>query len=167
MLKRLGIEMLGANPTVIRAAEDREKFRDLLDKVGAKYPKSVMVRTFEQGMAVADELGFPLILRPNFTLGGGGGGVAYSLEEYQAKIALALHESPTSEVLVEASILGWKEFELEVMRDAAGTFVVICSIENLDPMGVHTGDSITVAPAQTLTDKEYQIMRNASIAVLR
>lgn len=166
VLSRLGIEMLGARPAVIKAAEDREEFRDLLDDVGAKYPKSVMVRTFEQGLTVADELGFPLILRPNYTLGGGGGGVAYSLEEYQTKIALALHESPTSEVLVEESILGWKEFELEVMRDKDGTFVVICSIENLDPCGVHTGDSITVAPQQTLSDYEYQAMRDEARKII-
>ncbi len=160
ILKRLDIELLGATPKVIRAAEDREEFRKILDSVGAKYPKSEMVRSFEQGMGVADKLGFPLILRPNYTLGGGGGGVAYSLEEYQGKIAQALHESPTSEVLVEESIWGWKEFELEIMRDKAGTFVVVCSIENLDPCGVHTGDSITVAPQQTLTDAQYQDMRD-------
>ncbi len=166
ILKELNIEMLGATPTVIRAAEDREQFRSILDSVGAKYPKSHMVRTFEQGMTVADELGFPLILRPNYTLGGGGGGVAYSLEEYQAKVAQALHESPTSEVLVEESILGWKEFELEVMRDKSGTFVVICSIENFDPCGVHTGDSITVAPQQTLSDDEYQAMRDEARKII-
>lgn len=160
VLDRLKIKMLGAVPDVIRAAEDRERFRNLIAEVGAKSPKSIMVRTYEQGIDVGDELGFPLILRPNYTLGGGGGGVAYSAEEYQTKLALALHESPTSEVLVEESILGWKEFELEVMRDAAGTFVVICSIENLDPCGVHTGDSITVAPQQTLSDYEYQAMRD-------
>lgn len=166
ILKRLNIELLGATPEVIRAAEDREKFRSILDSVGAKYPKSHMVRTFEQGMQVADELGFPLILRPNYTLGGGGGGVAYSLEEYKSKIAQGLHESPTSEVLVEESILGWKEFELEVMRDKAGTFVVICSIENFDPCGVHTGDSITVAPQQTLSDAEYQAMRDEARKII-
>jgi carbamoyl-phosphate synthase large subunit len=166
ILKELGIEMLGANPKVIRAAEDREQFRSLLDDVGAKYPKSRMVRTFEQGMQVADEIGFPLILRPNYTLGGGGGGVAYSLEEYQTKIAQALHESPTSECLVEESILGWQEFELEVMRDKSGTFVVICSIENFDPCGVHTGDSITVAPQQTLSDPAYQAMRDEARKII-
>ncbi len=160
ILKELNIELLAANPEVIRRAEDREEFRKVLDSVGAKYPRSEMVKTFEQGIRLGDELGFPLILRPNYTLGGGGGGIAYSFEEYKAKLALALHESPTSEVLVEASILGWKEFELEVMRDRAGTFVVICSIENLDPCGVHTGDSITVAPQQTLSDAEYQAMRD-------
>lgn len=160
ILKRLGVQLLGATPEVIRAAEDREEFRTILDKVGARYPKSEMVRTFQQGIEVADKLGFPLILRPNYTLGGGGGGVAYTLEEYERMINRALKESPTSEVLVEESILGWKEFELEVMRDKTGTFVIICSIENLDPCGVHTGDSITVAPQQTLTDIEYQDMRD-------
>jgi carbamoyl-phosphate synthase large subunit len=166
ILRELNIEILGASPEVIRAAEDREQFRSLLDSVGAKYPCSEMVRTFEQGMDVAEKLGFPLILRPNFTLGGGGGGVAYSLEEYQTKIAQALHESPTSEVLVEESILGWQEFELEVMRDKAGTFVVVCSIENFDPCGVHTGDSITVAPQQTLSDAAYQAMRDEARKVI-
>jgi carbamoyl-phosphate synthase large subunit len=160
VLSRLNVQLLGADPQVIRAAEDRELFRTVLDKVGAKYPKSEMVRNFESGMNVAQQLGFPLILRPNYTLGGGGGGVAYTLEEYEGMITRGLKESPTSEVLVEESILGWKEFELEVMRDKDGTFVIICSIENLDPCGVHTGDSITVAPQQTLTDQEYQAMRD-------
>ncbi len=160
VLKKFDVELLGADPKTIRAAEDREEFRDILDQIGAKYPKSTMVRTFEQGLSASDDLGFPLILRPNYTLGGGGGGIAYSKEEYQVKLAQALHESPTSEVLVEESILGWKEFELEVMRDKNGTFVVICSIENFDPCGVHTGDSITVAPQQTLSDREYQEMRD-------
>jgi carbamoyl-phosphate synthase large subunit len=165
-LKKFDIELLAANPEVIRRAEDRDEFRRVLDSVGAHYPRSEMVKTFEQGIKLGDELGFPLILRPNYTLGGGGGGIAYSLEEYKAKLALALHESPTSEVLVEASILGWKEFELEVMRDRAGTFVVICSIENLDPCGVHTGDSITVAPQQTLSDVEYQAMRDEARKII-
>jgi carbamoyl-phosphate synthase large subunit len=166
ILKELGIELLGATPDIIRAAEDREKFRDILDTVGARYPRSYMVRTYEQGMQVAEELGFPLILRPNYTLGGGGGGIAYSREEYQTKIAQGLHESPTSEVLVEESILGWQEFELEVMRDKSGTFVVICSIENFDPCGVHTGDSITVAPQQTLSDVAYQAMRDEARKII-
>jgi carbamoyl-phosphate synthase large subunit len=160
ILKRLGIKLLGAEPEVIRAAEDRELFRSILDTVGAKYPKSEMVRTYEQGIRAAETIGLPIILRPNYTLGGGGGGIAYSLEEYERMIAQALKESPTSEVLVEESILGWKEFELEVMRDKDGTFVIICSIENFDPCGVHTGDSITVAPQQTLSDREYQAMRD-------
>jgi carbamoyl-phosphate synthase large subunit len=166
ILKELGIAMLGADPKAIRAAEDREKFRAILDDVGARYPRSRMVRTLEEGLAVAGELGFPLILRPNYTLGGGGGGVAYSLEEYTSKIAQGLQESPTSEVLVEASILGWQEFELEVMRDQAGTFVVICTIENFDPCGVHTGDSITVAPQQTLSDVAYQEMRDEARKII-
>jgi len=160
VLKRLGVRMLGADPTVIRAAEDREKFREILDLAGARYPRSEMVRSFDQGMQVGDQLGYPLILRPNYTLGGGGGGVAYSREDYEQMLLGALKESPTSEVLVEESILGWKEFELEVMRDHTGTFVIICSIENLDPCGVHTGDSITVAPQMTLSDREYQDMRD-------
>lgn len=157
---RLNIKMLGANPQVIQAAEDREKFNDILSQVGASKAKSVMVTTFEQGLSDIEDFEFPVILRPNYTLGGGGGGVAYSLEEYKAKLANALHESPTSEVLVEQSLLGWYEYELEIMRDKNGTFVVICSIENIDPCGVHTGDSITVAPQQTLSDKEYQEMRD-------
>jgi carbamoyl-phosphate synthase large subunit len=160
ILKELGIDMLGARSEVIHAAEDREKFCRILDSVGAKYPRSRMVRNFEEAQTVVEDLGLPLVLRPNFTLGGGGGGIAFSREEYVAKINIALHESPTSEVLVEESILGWKEFELEVMRDRKGTFVVVCSIENIDPCGVHTGDSVTVAPQQTLSDKQYQAMRD-------
>ncbi len=160
ILEKYGVELLGATPEVIEAAEDREKFNAILDKVGAKYAKSYMVRTLKEGEEAIADLDFPVILRPNFTLGGGGGGVAYSLEEYRQKVANALHESPTSEVLVEQSLLGWKEFELEVMRDRLGTFVVICSIENIDPCGVHTGDSITVAPQQSLSDKAYQEMRD-------
>lgn len=166
VLKRLKIELLGATPDVIRAAEDREKFRDILDSIGARYPRSVMVRTLDQGLEASDDLGLPLILRPNYTLGGGGGGVAYTLDEYKQKLAMALHESPTSEVLVEESILGWQEFELEVMRDKAGTFVVICSIENFDPCGVHTGDSITIAPQQTLSDAAYQAMRDEAKKII-
>lgn len=166
ILKKHNVEMLGATPKVIQAAEDRELFRNVLDQVGAKYPKSELVRTYEQGMVASEKLGFPLILRPNYTLGGGGGGVAYSPDEYNVMLTQALRESPTSEVLVEESILGWKEFELEVMRDSAGTFVVVCSIENLDPCGVHTGDSITVAPQQTLSDVEYQAMRDEAKKII-
>ena len=166
ILDKYNVRLLGADPKVIRAAEDREVFRGILEKVGAKFAKSEMVRTYEQGLAAAEKLGFPLILRPNYTLGGGGGGIAYTLEEYKRMISGALHESPTSECLVEASILGWKEFELEVMRDSAGTFVVVCSIENFDPCGVHTGDSITVAPQQTLSDQEYQAMRDEACLIL-
>lgn len=166
VLKSNNVKMLGATPTVIEAAEDREKFRSILDELNAKYPQSEMVKNFEQGLAAADVLGYPLILRPNYTLGGGGGGIAYTPEEYKSMLIQALHESPTSEVLVEASILGWKEFELEVMRDSSGTFVVVCSIENFDPCGVHTGDSITVAPQQTLTDVQYQEMRDEACKII-
>ncbi|MBC7421755.1 MAG: carbamoyl-phosphate synthase large subunit [Bdellovibrio sp.] len=166
VLKENNVQMLGATPTIIEAAEDREKFRSILDELSAKYPKSEMVKNFEQGLKAADILGYPLILRPNYTLGGGGGGIAYTPEEYKTMLVQALHESPTSEVLVEESILGWKEFELEVMRDQAGTFVVVCSIENFDPCGVHTGDSITVAPQQTLTDEQYQAMRDEACKII-
>lgn len=166
ILDKHKVKLLGATPEVIRAAEDRETFRGILDKVGARYPKSHLVRTFDQAMKAGEDLGYPIILRPNYTLGGGGGGIAYSPQEYETMVLQALHESPTSEVLVEASILGWKEFELEVMRDRAGTFVVVCTIENLDPCGVHTGDSITVAPQQTLSDVEYQAMRDEACKIL-
>jgi carbamoyl-phosphate synthase large subunit len=166
VLKANHVLMLGATPAVIEAAEDREKFRSILDELNAKYPKSEMVKNFDQGLIAADILGYPLILRPNYTLGGGGGGIAYTPEEYKKMLIQALHESPTSEVLVEESILGWKEFELEVMRDSSGTFVVVCSIENFDPCGVHTGDSITVAPQQTLTDRQYQEMRDEACKII-
>ncbi len=166
VLKRLGVKLLGATPSVIRAAEDREEFRRIIQKVGARSPRSEMVRTYEQALQAAGNIGFPIILRPNYTLGGGGGGVAYSMEEYERMITTGLRESPTTEVLVEESILGWKEFELEVMRDSAGTFVIICSIENFDPCGVHTGDSITVAPQQTLTDQAYQDMRDEARKII-
>ncbi|KYG61368.1 carbamoyl phosphate synthase large subunit [Bdellovibrio bacteriovorus] len=166
ILQKHKVQLLGATPEVIKAGEDREIFRGLLDKIGARYPKSHLVRTFEHGMQIAEDLGYPMILRPNYTLGGGGGGIAYSPEEYKKMLVTALHESPTSEVLVEESILGWKEFELEVMRDHKGTFVVVCSIENLDPCGVHTGDSITVAPQQTLSDREYQHMRDEACKII-
>jgi carbamoyl-phosphate synthase large subunit len=166
ILKKHNVKMIGANREIIEAAEDREKFRSILQEIGAKYPRSEMVKSFEQGMNAAEILGYPLILRPNYTLGGGGGGIAYTPEDYHKMLAQALHESPTSEVLVEESILGWKEFELEVMRDSSGTFVVVCSIENFDPCGVHTGDSITVAPQQTLTDREYQAMRDEACLII-
>lgn len=166
ILQKHKVQLLGATPEVIKAGEDREIFRGILDKIGAHYPKSYLVRTYEHGLQIADDLGYPMILRPNYTLGGGGGGIAYSPEEYQKMLITALHESPTSEVLVEESILGWKEFELEVMRDYRGTFVVVCSIENFDPCGVHTGDSITVAPQQTLSDREYQAMRDEACKII-
>ena len=141
ILKKKGIQILGASPEVIRRAENREEFRQLLKKVGAGYPESILVKNFKQGVKVTDSIPFPLVLRPNYTLGGSGSGVANSMEEYERKLVTALKESPTSEVLVEKSLLGWKEFELEVMRDKAGTFIVVCSVENIDPCGVHTGDS--------------------------
>jgi carbamoyl-phosphate synthase large subunit len=166
ILHKHGVKMLGANPDVIRKAEDRELFRSILDSVGAGYPKSHMIRTYEEGRKVAEDIGIPIVLRPNYTLGGAGGGIAYSLEEYDQMLIAALNESPTSEVLVEESILGWKEFELEVMRDSQGTFVIICSIENFDACGVHTGDSITVAPQQTLSDQAYQEMRDEARKVV-
>ncbi|AHI05090.1 carbamoyl-phosphate synthase [Bdellovibrio bacteriovorus W] len=166
ILQKHKVQLLAATPEVIKAGEDREIFRNLLDKIGARAPKSHLVRTYEHGLNVADDLGYPLILRPNYTLGGGGGGVAYSPEEYKKMLVTALHESPTSEVLVEESILGWKEFELEVMRDNRGEFKVICSIENLDPCGVHTGDSITVAPQLTLDEQEYREMRDEAQKII-
>ncbi len=159
ILKKYKVEMLGTNSQIIRKAEDRELFKKLLLEIGAKPARSKLIRNYEDGVQFAEEMELPLILRPNYTLGGSGGGVAYSMEDYKTLLQGALFESPTSEVLVEQSLLGWKEFELEVMRDKNGTFVVVCSIENFDPCGVHTGDSITVAPQQTLTDREYQDMR--------
>ena len=159
VFEKWGIQLLGASAEIIRRAEDREKFREILKSIGARFPKSVLVHSFKEGMEQAQILEFPLILRPNYTLGGSGGGIVHSAEEMESKLAVALRESPTSEVLIEQSLLGWKEYELEVMRDKTGTFVVICSIENVDPCGVHTGDSIAVAPQQTLSEKEYQDMR--------
>ena len=166
VLDKFNVELLGTSPEIIRKAEDRELFKQVLDKVGARASRSYLVNDFDLGVEKALELKFPIILRPNYTLGGAGGGVTYSMEEFKAKLQNALHESPTSEVLIEESLLGWKEFELEVMRDKAGTFVVVCSIENFDPCGVHTGDSITVAPQQTLSDKEYQEMRDEAKAII-
>ena len=160
ILKKLNIQLLGAQPEIIRRAENREEFRRILEKVGAGYPESVLVKNFKQGLKVTKNLSFPLVLRPNYTLGGTGSGVAHSLEEYEKKLASALKESPTGEVLVERSLLGWKEFELEVMQDGSGVFVVVCSVENIDPCGVHTGDSLSVSPQQTLSDREYQDMRD-------
>lgn len=160
ILDKYNVRMLGTSSEIIERAEDREKFKTILAEVGAKAPKSYMVRTYDEGLEKSVDLGFPIILRPNYTLGGSGGGIAYSLEEFKTMLLYGLNESPTSEVLIEQSILGWKEFELEVMRDKIGTFVIVCSIENLDPCGIHTGDSITVAPQQTLTDKQYQDMRD-------
>ncbi len=167
ILDRYGVELIGARLPAIKKAEDRELFKVAMAKIGLDVPKSLAVNTMPQGLAWIEEIGFPAILRPAFTLGGTGGGIAYNIEEYTELLERGLKLSPVSQVLVEESALGWKEYELEVMRDMQDNVVIICSIENFDPMGVHTGDSITVAPAQTLTDKEYQRMRDASIAIIR
>jgi len=167
VLERHGVELIGAKLHAIRKAEDRDLFKDAMARIGLEVPRSSAVNSIEEGLDVVGHIGFPAILRPAFTLGGTGGAVAYNLEEYRVLLENALKLSPVSQVLVEESVLGWKEYELEVMRDGHDNVVIICSIENLDPMGVHTGDSITVAPAQTLSDKEYQRMRDASIAVIR
>ncbi|EKD41268.1 MAG: hypothetical protein ACD_73C00786G0003 [uncultured bacterium] len=167
VLKRLGVELIGAKLDAIEKAEDRELFKKAMQKIGVKVPKSCLVRNLKEGLKIVKSIGFPAILRPAFTLGGMGGGIAYTLEEYKSMIAWGLECSPISQVLVEQSVLGWKEYELEVMRDTKDNVVIVCSIENLDPMGIHTGDSITVAPAQTLTDREYQVMRDAALAIIR
>ncbi len=160
-------ELIGAKLDAIRKAEDRELFKKAMQKIGLEVPASAHVGSLQEGLAAADAIGFPAILRPSFTLGGTGGGIAFNIEEYRLLLEQGLKLSPVRQVLVEESVLGWKEYELEVMRDCKDNVVIICSIENLDPMGIHTGDSITVAPAQTLSDKEYQRMRDASIAVIR
>ncbi len=167
VLEKFGVEMIGASRDAIDLAEDRELFRDAMAEIGLECPQSRIAHSVEQARDAIAEVGLPAIIRPSFTLGGTGGGIAYNREEFDAIVAGGLDASPTSEVLIEESVLGWKEYEMEVVRDKADNAIIICSIENIDPMGVHTGDSITVAPALTLTDKEFQIMRNASIAVLR
>jgi len=166
-LEKYGVELIGASREAIRMAEDRELFRVAMKEIGLECPKAEVARTLEQAIEIQTKVGYPTIIRPSFTLGGSGGGIAYNKEELIEIVKRGLDLSPTSEVLVEESVLGWKEFEMEVVRDKADNCIIVCSIENLDPMGVHTGDSITVAPAQTLTDKEYQRLRDASIAVLR
>ena len=167
ILDKYGVELIGASLRAIKVAEDRLWFKDAIRKVGLDVPASALVNNVQDGLKLADQLGYPVVIRPSFTLGGTGGSIAYNREEFSEAIAHALDSSPVHEALVEESVLGWKEYELEVMRDFRDNFVVICSIENLDPMGVHTGDSITVAPAQTLTDKEYQRMRDAAAAIIR
>lgn len=167
VLEKYNVELIGAKREAIRMAEDRELFRVAMAEIGLECPKAEIARTFEQALETQAKVGFPTVIRPSFTLGGSGGGIAYNREEFEEIVKRGLELSPTSEVLVEESVLGWKEFEMEVVRDTADNCIIVCSIENLDPMGVHTGDSITVAPAQTLTDKEYQRLRDASIAVLR
>ena len=167
VLEKYGVEMIGANVPVIEKAEDRELFRAAMENIGLKVPKSEIVHSLDEARKVAKGLGFPIIIRPSYTLGGTGGGIAYNVEDLDVFVKSGLDASLINQVMLEQSVLGWKEYELEVMRDKADNVVIICSIENLDPMGVHTGDSITVAPAQTLTDKQYQIMRDATIAVMR
>ncbi|HET6545462.1 MAG TPA: carbamoyl-phosphate synthase large subunit, partial [Rhodanobacteraceae bacterium] len=167
VLEQYGVELIGASRDAIRMAEDRELFRVAMAEIGLECPKAEVARSLEQALDIQSRVGYPTIIRPSFTLGGTGGGIAYNREELIEIVGRGLELSPTSEVLVEESVLGWKEFEMEVVRDTADNCIIVCSIENIDPMGVHTGDSITVAPAQTLTDKEYQRLRDASIAVLR
>jgi carbamoyl-phosphate synthase large subunit len=167
VLQEHGVEMIGADYDAIRRAEDREMFRSGLQEIGIDLPRSDAVHSPEEAEGVAREIGFPLVIRPSFTLGGTGGSIAYNHDEFEQAVAFGLESSMVNEVLIEESVVGWKEYELEVMRDCKDNVVIICSIENLDPMGVHTGDSITVAPAQTLTDKQYQEMRNAAIAIIR
>ncbi len=167
VLEKYNVELIGASKEAIDKAEDRQKFKDAMTKIGLGSARSAVAHSMEEALQVQASIGYPVIIRPSFTMGGSGGGIAYNREEFVTICERGLDASPTNELLIEESLLGWKEYEMEVVRDSADNCIIICSIENLDPMGVHTGDSITVAPAQTLTDKEYQIMRNASLAVLR
>src|SRR6186713_268244 len=167
ILDKYGVKLIGAQVDAIKVAEDRLLFRDAMKEIGVEVPRSGVAKSLEEALVLVEDTGFPAIIRPSFTLGGVGGGIAYNIEEFRELAGRGLDLSPVHEILVEESVIGWKEFELEVMRDGADNFVVICSIENIDPMGVHTGDSITVAPAQTLTDKEYQRMRDAARRIIR
>src|SRR5438094_783521 len=167
VLDKYNVQLIGANIAAIKKAEDRLYFKDAMQRIGLDVPKSALVNNLKDGLEFAGKIGFPVIVRPSFTLGGSGGGIAYNREELLDVLARGLDFSPVHEALIEESVLGWKEYELEVMRDLRDNVIIICSIENFDPMGVHTGDSITVAPAQTLTDREYQAMRDAAIAVIR
>jgi carbamoyl-phosphate synthase large subunit len=167
VLAKFGVEMIGARADVIAKAEGRESFKEAMLKIGLDVPRSFVVHDMDDARKALDEIGLPIIIRPSYTLGGTGGGIAYNREEFEQKVRYGLKLSPVTEVLLEESVLGWKEYEMEVMRDCADNCVIICSIENFDPMGVHTGDSITVAPIQTLTDKEYQRMRDATFACIR
>ncbi|MBN1913038.1 MAG: carbamoyl-phosphate synthase large subunit, partial [Candidatus Omnitrophica bacterium] len=167
ILKKYKVKTIGANIQAIKKGEDRKLFKQAMQKIGLDLPKSGKAYGLKEALEIAKTIGFPLIIRPSFTLGGTGGSMAYNIEEFKGFAKKGLEASMISEILIEESVAGWKEFELEVMRDSKDNVVIVCSIENLDPMGVHTGDSITVAPAQTLTDKEYQNMRNAAIACIR
>jgi len=166
ILKKYNVELIGAKVEAIRKAESREEFSIAMKKIGLEVANGIFVNEFKEAKSFAEEIGFPIIIRPSFTLGGTGGGIAYNVEEFESMVTRGLDASPTREVLIEESLIGWKEFELEVMRDVNDNFVVICSIENFDPMGVHTGDSITVAPSQTLTDKQYQELRDAAKKII-
>src|SRR5689334_14503082 len=167
VLEKYGVHLIGANARAIAMAEDRKLFKEAMERIGLECPQGAIATTWDEALGIADMVGFPAIIRPAFTLGGTGGGIAYNRDEYEAIVRRGLELSPVSQVLIERSIIGWKEFELEVMRDGADNVVIVCSIENIDPMGVHTGDSITVAPAMTLTDREYQTMRDAAIRIIR
>ena len=167
VLEKYGVELIGAKREAIDKAEDRQKFDIAMKSIGLETPRSAIAHSMVEARQVQSQLGYPCVIRPSFTLGGSGGGVAYNHDDFEEICERGLDLSPTSELLIDESLLGWKEFEMEVVRDRNDNCIIVCSIENLDPMGVHTGDSITIAPAQTLTDKEYQIMRDASIAVLR
>jgi len=167
VLEKYGCPLIGANVEAIQLGEDRQAFKGVVQRCGAEVARSVIAHTMQECLAAAEELGYPMVVRPSFTMGGLGSGFAHDEEDLRRIAGAGLHDSPTTEVLLEESILGWKEYELEVMRDHADNVVVVCSIENLDPMGVHTGDSITVAPALTLTDREYQRLRDISIDVIR
>ncbi len=167
VLEKYNVELIGAKLEAIKKAEDRLLFKDAMNKIGLDMPRSALVNTVSGGLDFAGKIGFPVVIRPSFTLGGSGGGIAYNREEMTEILSRGIDLSPVGECLIEESVLGWKEYELEVVRDLKDNVIIICSIENFDPMGVHTGDSITVAPAQTLTDREYQAMRDAAIAVIR
>jgi len=167
ILKNYNVKMIGANPNSIELAENRQKFKEAMNEINLTCPQSVIVENINHAIDVKKELNLPLVIRPSFTLGGTGGGVAYNDNEFFDLCNRGINASPTNQILIEKSVAGWKEFEMEVVRDSKDNCIIVCSIENIDPMGVHTGDSITVAPALTLTDKEYQLLRNASIKVLR
>ncbi len=167
VLEEHGVELIGANVRSIRMAEDREEFAAAMARIGLDLPHGGFARTMEEALTVIEDVGYPAIVRSSFTLGGTGGGIAYNADEFKAVVTRGLDASPISEVLIDRSVIGWKEYELEVVRDASDNVIIVCSIENFDPMGVHTGDSITVAPTQTLSDVEYQRMRDAAIAIIR
>lgn len=167
VLERFGVEMIGARADVIAKAEERDQFKAAMERIGLSVCQGETVQNLDEARRVLEQIGCPCVVRPSFTLGGSGSAIAYNRDEFDVLVRRGLDQSPINEVLIEESVLGWKEYEMEVMRDLDDNVVIICSIENLDPMGVHTGDSITVAPAQTLTDKEYQRMRDASLAVIR